>query len=96
MGDGLGALWPGKARFLAKDAEGAKKPSRCPKPLGELGALCERNSFLRIFGSKTEIGLIFSVNQENSRRVGAPAYNGAGEGEFYVERKKFRAVLRRT
>ena len=30
--------------FLAKDAEGAKKPLRCPKPLGELGALCENIS----------------------------------------------------
>ena len=27
--------------FLAKDAKGAKKHQRYPKPLGELGALCE-------------------------------------------------------
>ena len=49
MGNGPGALWPGKARFLAKDAEGAKKPSRCPKLLGELGALGERTSSTRWF-----------------------------------------------
>ena len=36
-------------RFLAKDAEGAKKPSKCPKLLGELGALGERNSSARMF-----------------------------------------------
>ena len=33
---------------LAKNAETAKKRLRCLKPLGELGALCERNSSARI------------------------------------------------
>ena len=36
--------------FLAKDAKGAKKHLRCPKPLGDLGALCERNSLARMSG----------------------------------------------
>ena len=36
--------------YLAKDAKGAKKRLRCPKPLGELGALCERNSSARMSG----------------------------------------------
>ena len=32
---------PVRSVFLAKDAKGAKKHQRYPKPLGELGALCE-------------------------------------------------------
>ena len=34
-------------------------------------------------------------NEElGSRRVGAPAYKGAGEGEFYVERKNGSSRIR--
>ena len=32
---------PVRSVFLAKDAKGAKKRQRYPKPLGEFGALCE-------------------------------------------------------
>lgn len=35
---------PFPLRFLAKNAQDAKKRLRCPKLLGELGALGERNS----------------------------------------------------
>ena len=45
-----GPKTPARSIFLAKDAKGAKKHPRCPKPLRELGALCERNSSARMSG----------------------------------------------
>ena len=41
---------PVSVHFLAKDAKNAKKRLPCLKPLGALGALCERNSLARMSG----------------------------------------------
>ena len=56
-----GPKTPSRSISLAKDAKGAKKRLRCPKPLGELGAFCERNSSARMPGPAR------SVSRANSR-----------------------------
>ena len=64
--------------FLAKDAKDAKKRLRCLKPLGELGALCERNSLARTSGpdehqngQKGHKTVVFRVLGGHERRFAA-------------------------
>ena len=76
IGKDLVPRGPFRSIFLAKNAESAKKPSKCPKLLGELGALCERNSQARM---------------PNRRRLGRRLVSSFGERPeefiFHVERE---------
>lgn len=78
---------------LAKNAEAAKKRLRCLKPLGELGALCERNSSARIsdqLGNRPAYNRIsFAFIRVHLRfRAGTSRRN-----PFFAVWNRFRAVL---